>query len=373
MSVYNLIKDLCDCLAKENDGLSVKKAREIAFSTLLFGSKSKQDKENCDENLNKSIANSENLLEELDYVRFEIFVKHRKQKDVLQYVDDEFNKFMEIFQANQQKMESITKLLLLLRNTDTIDHFPSRNNFFQLSDFSKTSKANPYLPVKVLRPKDSFLGLSVDKFQDIQKNNNDPSNDCTFLSDTISTLINRKRKIPTILGTPASEIKLIQKTNDEIILENFELYCQRYLNHKKVINGVTNWEHLGLNSIFKEEPYLTECDEPNVMLHLLNVISEPRDGPFEAYLVPTSDFLWEVRYLNVGIQSNTFHLNDNIVFEMEKNVTIENISPATMESLMEEFLECGTCYKRLQHMISKNLFNFRPLFEGSVYKVNRFL
>lgn len=72
------------------------------------------------------------------------------------------------------------------------------------------------------------------------------------------------------------------------------------------------------------------------------------------------------RYL-VGIQSDTFFHNEFIIFEMAPNVTINNILPPTALSYATSFLECGSCYKRLQTMIQKNNYNFKC--DGFVFKV----
>lgn len=72
--------------------------------------------------------------------------------------------------------------------------------------------------------------------------------------------------------------------------------------------------------------------------------------------------------LLVGIQSDIFKYNESsTTFHMKKNVTIDCFLPATILNFVDEFLECGTCYRRLQTMISRT--NYSLKFEGFMFKV----
>lgn len=73
----------------------------------------------------------------------------------------------------------------------------------------------------------------------------------------------------------------------------------------------------------------------------------------------------------MGIRSETFYYDDNIVFHMKPDVTVNNISQGVLQSFTEEFLECGSCFKRLGFMTQKNKFNFKLLLDGSVFKALR--
>ena len=69
----------------------------------------------------------------------------------------------------------------------------------------------------------------------------------------------------------------------------------------------------------------------------------------------------------VGIQSDTFQHDQLLVFKMEDNVTVDDLLPETMKHFVQEFLECGTCFKRLQMMIMKK--DYKLMFEGFIFKV----
>ena len=53
---------------------------------------------------------------------------------------------------------------------------------------------------------------------------------------------------------------------------------------------------------------------------------------------------------------------------MKPNITIEGVLPGTIEYFVEDFLECGTCYKRMQTMIMKK--DYKLMFEGFMFKVS---
>lgn len=56
------------------------------------------------------------------------------------------------------------------------------------------------------------------------------------------------------------------------------------------------------------------------------------------------------------------------MFAIKHDVTIEGVMPGTIEYFVEDFLECGTCYKRMQTMIMKR--DYKLMFEGFMFKVS---
>lgn len=102
-SVYQLISRLCANLIKESDdsceGFSLNCAKSIAFQVLL-----KNDiKESC---------NLEQLMFELQFASFELLLANR-HKDSKQ-----LNQFVEQVKENPDGVESISTLLLHLKNID---------------------------------------------------------------------------------------------------------------------------------------------------------------------------------------------------------------------------------------------------------------
>lgn len=91
--------------------------------------------------------------------------------------------------------------------------------------------------------------------------------------------------------------------------------------------------------------------------------------PFEVKLVKLPQFIADIKLLLTGIPSESFHFDEeNLIFRMEENLTVENILPETMASSVVPFLECGSCYRRLQTLLSRNPIDFKHKFDGFVFK-----
>jgi hypothetical protein len=103
-SVYQLITKLCSSLIKESEdsaeGFSLNSAKSIAFKVLLQNN-------NCVE-----IPEDEDLLQELQFASFELSLANRNKdsKDV--------NQFIERFKEKPKGLESISWLLVHLKNID---------------------------------------------------------------------------------------------------------------------------------------------------------------------------------------------------------------------------------------------------------------
>lgn len=54
---------------------------------------------------------------------------------------------------------------------------------------------------------------------------------------------------------------------------------------------------------------------------------------------------------------------------MKPNIAVEDISKHTLQEIVAEFLEMGTCYKRLKIMITENPCNLKLIYDGFVFKV----
>lgn len=135
------------------------------------------------------------------------------------------------------------------------------------------------------------------------------------------------------------------------------------------------WEQLGsypladLSSI-KREPCFTS-ESPASMQHLFAVHAVCQRRLFQGRIVQTQQFMADVKSLVVGIESASFAYDEHqITFSMCPNLTIENIRPDTIEHFVKEFLECGTCYKRLKMITSRDASTFKLKFDGFVFKVS---
>src|ERR1700744_2279139 len=91
--------------------------------------------------------------------------------------------------------------------------------------------------------------------------------------------------------------------------------------------------------------------------------------PFEVKFIQLPQFIADIKLLLTGIPSDSFHFDqEKLIFRMETNLSVENISPETMASSVSSFLECGSCYRRLQMLLSRNPIDFKYKFNGFVFK-----
>lgn len=90
---------------------------------------------------------------------------------------------------------------------------------------------------------------------------------------------------------------------------------------------------------------------------------------FEVKFIQLPQFISDVKLLLTGIPSDSFHFDpEKLIFRMETNLSVENISPETMARSVDSFLECGSCYRRLQMLLSRSPIDFKHKFDGFVFK-----
>lgn len=109
-SVYHLVSRLCSCLIKESDEiLDLNRVKSVAFRELLTS--------DCG-----SLIDRERLLEEVDFVTFELKLakKLRESREVLEFTENV-----------TEDLESIYWLLLSLRNIDPEESSRLKVSFFQ--------------------------------------------------------------------------------------------------------------------------------------------------------------------------------------------------------------------------------------------------
>jgi len=158
---------------------------------------------------------------------------------------------------------------------------------------------------------------------------------------------------------------------------------QNKISHTKIVSVVKShklnelhsvgsrycWENLGNLNIRHESLFTTE--NPNAFYHLLAVYNKKSNFQnYEPKIVPLKEFMHDVKMLIVGIRSESFLYNDLYIFDIYPNLTINNLSIVSLKNTIKEFLECGTCYKRLQILTSKNSENLKLIFDGFVFRVS---
>lgn len=130
---------------------------------------------------------------------------------------------------------------------------------------------------------------------------------------------------------------------------------------------IFNWENLGNRNVQRE---LLFSSETGCLLPLHAVKAESLHEDFVANIIPLDEFMIDVKYLIVGVSSESFIFNSELTFAMVANLTLDNVTSNTFKSIITEFIECGTCFKRLQLMtMRKDPNTFDHIYGGLIFKV----
>ncbi|XP_046801977.1 uncharacterized protein LOC111686170 [Lucilia cuprina] len=259
-------------------------------------------------------------------------------------------------------------------------HYPTFNDYDIMSPTPKYFKStkplkstdNPYLPKFLFEGETNQLMAIENKYSfATARIERDLQDECTFTGMTKRLLgasmrinINALRLFPETFKQPLKTFKLTSTSPRKTLLAT-KIDAKKEENSMKEAKKVFswNWEGLGCFGITCTKPF---AGEASISLLLQSHINRENKKPFEAKILKMQDFLNDLKSLTVGIQSDTFYHDEFIVFAMKPNVTIEGVLPGTIKYFVEDFLECGTCYKRMQTMIMKR--DYKLMFEGFMFK-----
>lgn len=157
--------------------------------------------------------------------------------------------------------------------------------------------------------------------------------------------------------------------------------CRRPQN---VIQYTSNkWEELGHRyflpkvgssgddqfALFFEKKFGSECS--GSALRLAAIHAQANRKIFQARIVDTNVFIKHIKLLLIGIESESFAYDaDHMNFKLLDHLTVENSTPSTVNHFVSDFIECGTCYKRLKVVIAKGFNNFKLKYNGFLFKVS---
>ncbi|KAL1497752.1 hypothetical protein ABEB36_008656 [Hypothenemus hampei] len=164
--------------------------------------------------------------------------------------------------------------------------------------------------------------------------------------------------------------KVSSKTKSELLSSTEALKDEGYSSpHKDNIWDIVvkmplplrrNWESYGCGPPEKEKPFLSELGE------LSSLWMENLESLYQANnLIPSFTiinnkiksrkvFIQELKYLLMGIPSETFNLSTKEQFFMSPGIMVEGITPDALEWYCNSFLLSGTCYRALNQIATKN-------------------
>ncbi|XP_004520386.1 uncharacterized protein LOC101462439 [Ceratitis capitata] len=255
----------------------------------------------------------------------------------------------------------------------TFDWLVPEPRFFKGVKHSETLD-NPYLPKYLLHEECNFLAKMDQKYAANLMPKQATPQDCTFTAMTRRLLGSTVRMSVNIFRAPVDSKAQAFKDVDMQNRRKLKLITSNARHTPPVVQNVPhrkaeprilswNWQSLSCRGVIRQRPFASEAE---MMLDLKCHMLQMRGCEFETNIMTCADFLHDLKALTAGIQSDTFQHDDHMVFNMQPNITVEGLLPETVRSYAVSFLECGTCYKRLQTMIQKK--DYKLMFEGFIFR-----
>ncbi|XP_058459992.1 gamma-tubulin complex component 6 [Malaya genurostris] len=403
-SVHELIGSLIYSIGRESPGKSsdgiMKKCKSLAFGILL-GKRSATASADEHHNESNSLALRMIMEEPIEMLHCHLFeMQLRSRYQFQKRRCEKYDELLEQLELDrlggtdavfEGKDKEVLQFLLLLRDSVPDgrelsegeahiagDWMPSTRlgpyPIFQQGNFqTNTAKLNAYYRERTTNP--YCLKKSGQVFSEnvsnllnitdkVKTEKGLPQIDSTFISDPIAELVSYQ-------GPFKYNMMKGSVDEDEQLLTSFEVIpsdlvnqssvgcCQR----ESVFNF--NWENLGNRFVPVEQSFATEC---NAVLHLTALGAKSSKELSDIKVVRNNDFLRDVKSLLTGISSRCFYYDNNNRFSMVANFTVDSISPVTMKEVVDQFIQLGTCFRRLQKMTKKNPYNHAMLLDGFVFK-----
>lgn len=362
-----------DCIPEE----LLKKCKKKAFEILLKKSNAKSISVNRTSN-NDGFTGIFNPLRELQFSQFEysIFVgemrprfgpygliREREEKKILNKLNlfkecVHFVDSNEYFCNEQNDGYSIIWFLTLMKNNSHIDTLLKVEPYFSLP-----LDEIPTFPVMQVK----YFKLNWEPSVELQQN---PY--CGAMQK-----ISQKtyaRDLPTIMDSSYGRLNGHEKNIVEKVLDGVrnrirasEIYFEvnKWENHGQCISLNKDTDPEAIASLY-EKKFCSEI--PDAPLNIGAIVAAKQQRAFRARLIDAKRFNEHVKLLLIGIESESFLYNpSNMTFRLIEHVTIDNILPESIGHFVQDFIECGSCYKRLKSLISTN--NIQLKYNGFVFKV----
>ncbi|XP_049817248.1 uncharacterized protein LOC109608350 isoform X2 [Aethina tumida] len=131
------------------------------------------------------------------------------------------------------------------------------------------------------------------------------------------------------------------------------------------------WEALGILEPEKELPFLSELGDLQSLwidnLPFLYYSDKTRHENVLKYTMKTKrTFIKDVKYLLVGMSSDSFCVNKNGEFYIMPSISIEGITPMSLQTYCQDLLFAGTCYKALSNLSTPNPATGKYEFQGYI-------
>ncbi|KAJ8981891.1 hypothetical protein NQ317_007283 [Molorchus minor] len=176
------------------------------------------------------------------------------------------------------------------------------------------------------------------------------------------------------LPTTAIDIKFSELFNDEGYgsppkTPEFNIWdtaCRLQYSNRR------NWENFGYPEPDKECRFLSELGDLSSLwvenLESLYMVKLFRDGTvFNSKLKSRKAFIRDLKYLLVGMASESFTFDEKGEFYLVPGIAVDGITPSTLESYCQELVLSGTCYKALNRMSVPDPDTGKYKYEGYIF------
>lgn len=202
--------------------------------------------------------------------------------------------------------------------------------------------------LKLLNRKNVYLPKKSEKLIKLPSAATTPDDDCSFFSNILDSYTGKNKKA----------------NNQLMSLSLKAMKAPEHSTTTSVKPKLTNtWENLADEEI-PPRCFSSESAEPIY----LRLVSPKSKAPVEVRVIPFQNLLADLKLLAIGIESESFKraANDSLTFETPRKLSCADISD--ISQFVAEFIETGTCFKRLKTFTSKNSFNQSYIFEGFIFK-----
>lgn len=296
-------------------------------------------------------------------------IREKQQQKILRKYDlfQECCKFVDendYFRGAQSDGYSILWLLTLLKNYSSMDlamEYESNESYFSIE-----INAMPKFPT--LKPKIFRLNWQPDSVLE----GNPYCSSLRRLHSSFTSLQHNEQKseYDECINKPASH-------SIKVVLDSIK----KQKTSKTICYTGNKWEELGMHYEFDEEnsdekfSSLCEkrfCTESRLAaLHLMAIRASRNSDFFEAKIVQKKEFVEHIKLLLIGIESESFVYDQQTMsFKAHEYLTVDGMMPNTIKHFISDFIECGTCYRRLKTLISSNIEGFKLKCDGFLFKVS---
>ncbi|XP_053683843.1 gamma-tubulin complex component 6 [Sabethes cyaneus] len=398
VGVHELVGSLVQAVGREStrrpSDSTVKKCKSLAFGILLR----KRSGPGIDLSNGNDLAEQLIMEEPLEMLHCHVFEMQMRAR--YQFQKRRCERFQRLLEQLEQQPEGkllgveketeILQFLLLLRDS-VPDGKDCSESEFRAGDWMPSMHMGPY----PIFQREDYL-VESEKLDAFLREN--PSNPYCFkksesvFSENVANMLKitngtkKERGLPPVASTyfsdPMAELLSYQGPfrynmmkggieEDEQLLTSFEIIPGESTEpvvsvsreREQVFNF--NWENLGNRFVPVENSFASEC---NATLHLKAVEAGRSGEAIDVKVVRNEDFLGDVKLLLIGISSRCFRYDDSNRFLMVGNFTVEGVSCLAMKAVIDQFVQLGTCFRRLQKMTKKNPYNHAMLLEGFVFK-----